>query len=222
MKKFKIFFPNKELNAAIQQAVDAEGNVDWSRMPSVLQQNAEIVGLDRQNAGTAASEWVELILIKKKCSPGEADAILELLQIRLINECTNETGLIYEYDASSVHAAVLMNLPAEVLNLIPLKDRGFRNDKQGSEPKEFGEWIIRLVQNTIRFLTDLIIAIGECLAAIVEAAAEAGMKFVEQIKEAVMALIEAIVKAALLALIYLIFALILLSLIHISEPTRPY
>ncbi|MHA1344544.1 MAG: hypothetical protein ACTSQG_11190, partial [Promethearchaeota archaeon] len=95
----------------------------------------------------------------------------------------------------------------DVLKIVPMKDMGWKNDGQGNRPKEFDEWVRELAEGLLELITALIAAIGDFIAGLVEAAIEAGLKFVQAIVAAVMAAIEAIVKAALLAFIYLEFAL---------------
>ncbi|MHA1381788.1 MAG: hypothetical protein ACTSRG_25745, partial [Candidatus Helarchaeota archaeon] len=209
----KSAFTNTKLNAAIQQAVDDQGNVNWSVMPDCLKTDSEITGLDRQNAADDTSEWLELMISKKKCSVDEANAILELLLTGIVNESTGEEGYINEYDDNSGHIAVLMNLAEDVLKIVPMKDMGWRNDGQGDRPKEFDEWVRELAEAFLELITALIAAIGNFIAGLIEAAVEAGLKFVQAIVAAVMALIELILKALLLALIYAFFALVIATLI---------
>ena len=189
------------LNAYIQQSVDAEGNVDRSKMPDVLKSDAQISGIDRANAQSDTSEWLELVITKEKCSIAEAYAILNLTLVGEVNRTTGELGYINEYD--SVHRSVpeLMNLAGDILHLIPLKDMGYRNDKNGSKPKEFDEWVKEIVESFVRFLGDLIVAIGNVIANVVEQAVKLGLKVVEVIREAVMAVREAMLKATFLAFI---------------------
>ncbi|MHA1439415.1 MAG: hypothetical protein ACTSPD_17730 [Promethearchaeota archaeon] len=123
-----------------------------------------------------------------------------------MNETTGEIGTINMYDDNSERIAVLMNLPKDVLKIVPMKDMGWKNDGQGDRPKEFDEWIKELAEGLLKLITALIAAIGDFIAGLIEAAIEAGLKFAEMIAKAVMALIEAIVKAAILALIYAIYA----------------
>ncbi len=83
----KAAFASTKLNAAIQQAVDATGTVNWFSMPPCLTTNAELSGLDRQN-GKGASEWLELTIAKTECSIDDANAILNLLLTGMVNETT--------------------------------------------------------------------------------------------------------------------------------------
>ncbi|MHA1372364.1 MAG: hypothetical protein ACTSRA_21905, partial [Promethearchaeota archaeon] len=206
-------FTNTKLNAAIQQAVDDQGNVNWSVMPDCLKTDSEITGLDRQNAADDTSEWLELMISKKKCSVDEANAILNLLLIGVVNESTGEIGTINMYDDNSERIAVLMNLAKDVLKIVPMKDMGWRNDGQGNRPKEFDEWVRELAEAFLELITALIAAIGDFIAGLIKAVVEAGLKFVQAIVAAVMALIEAIVKASIIAFIYLDFAIVLSSFI---------
>ncbi|MHA1382046.1 MAG: hypothetical protein ACTSRG_27050, partial [Candidatus Helarchaeota archaeon] len=64
----KSAFTNTKLNATIQQAVAADGTVNWTVMPDCLKTDSEITGLDRSNAEEDTSEWLELMINKKKCS----------------------------------------------------------------------------------------------------------------------------------------------------------
>ncbi|MHA1294691.1 MAG: hypothetical protein ACTSQJ_18800, partial [Promethearchaeota archaeon] len=116
-----------------------------------------------------------------------------------------EIGRINEFD--KLYFAVLINLAGTILKIVPMKDMGWKNDGQGNRPKEFDEWVKELAEGLLELITALIAAIGDFIAGLVEAAVEAGLKFVQAIVAAVMAAIEAIVKAALLAFIYLEFAL---------------
>ncbi|MHA1437434.1 MAG: hypothetical protein ACTSPD_07625 [Promethearchaeota archaeon] len=208
----KSAFTSTKLNAAIQQAVAADGTVNWSIMPVSLRNNAEISGLDRANAGDETSEWIELVITKKKCSVSDANAILNLLLKGIVNETTCEIDFINLYDDNSQHRAELMSLPNDVLENIPMKDMGYVNDKQGDKPLEFGEWLIQLAVGMLTLITKLIVAIGNFLASAIKAIIEIDLKFVQAIIAAVMALIEAIVKAALLAFIYAFFAVMIFCL----------
>ncbi|MHA1275133.1 MAG: hypothetical protein ACTSQS_17150 [Promethearchaeota archaeon] len=181
-------------------------------MPDCLKTDSEITGLDRSNAEEDTSEWLELMISKKKCSVDEANAILNLLLIGVVNESTGEEGYINEYDDNSGHIAVLMNLAEDVLKIVPMKDMGWKNDGQGDRPKEFDEWVRELAEGLLKLITALIAAIGDFIAGLIEAAIEAGLKFIQAVVAAVMRLIEAIVKAALLALIYLVLALMISAL----------
>ncbi|MHA1440137.1 MAG: hypothetical protein ACTSPD_21530, partial [Promethearchaeota archaeon] len=178
-----------------------------------LKTDSEITGLDRSNAEEDTSEWLELMISKKKCSVDEVNAILELLLTGIVNESTGEEGYINEYDDNSRHIAVLMNLAEDVLKIVPMKDMGWKNDGQGDRPKEFDEWVRELAEGLLELITALIVAVGDFLKSLAEAAVEAGLKFAEMIAKAVMALIEAILKAAILALIYAFYSIIIAGLI---------
>jgi len=204
----KSAFVNTELNALIQQSVDAEGNVDWSKMPNSLKDDTKITGLDRSNAGDDTSEWLELLITKKDCSVSDANAILNLLLTGVINETTGELGAINEYSAG--FDSTLMNLPKDILELIPLKDMGFENDEQGDKPREFDEWVNRLIEIVFEALA----AIGNYLASLVSLAVKAGLKFVEIIRELIAPFIEALLKAAFLIYIYFLYALALYNEIN--------
>ncbi|MHA1294754.1 MAG: hypothetical protein ACTSQJ_19115, partial [Promethearchaeota archaeon] len=217
----KSAFTDSKLNAAFQKAVVADGTVNWSAIPDSLKANPEITGLDRQNADADTSEWLELMISKKKCSDEEANAILELLLTGIVNESTGEEGFINCYDDNSGHIAVLMNLAKDVLKIVPMKDMGWKNDGQGDRPKEFDEWVKELAEGLLKLITALIAAIGDFIAGLVEAAVEAGLKFIQTIVAAVMALIEAIIKALLLAFIWLMFALALFSAILLFSIIGP-
>ncbi|MHA1293924.1 MAG: hypothetical protein ACTSQJ_14800, partial [Promethearchaeota archaeon] len=149
------------------------------------------------------SEAIDLSRVRK---PAFYNAIEDLLLKGAVNETTGEIGTINMYDDNSERIAVLMNLPKDVLKIVPMKDMGWKNDGQGDRPKEFDEWIKELAEGLLKLITALIAAIGDFIAGLIEAAIEAGLKFAEMIAKAVMALIEAIVKAAILALIYAIYA----------------
>jgi len=129
-----------------------------------------------------------------------ANAVMDLLLRSVVNETTCEFGRINEFDTS--YFAVLINLTGTILKIVPMKDMGWKNDGQGNRPKEFDEWVRELAEDLLKLITALIAAIGDFIAGLVEAAVEAGLKFTEMIAKAVMALIEAIVKAALLAFIF--------------------
>ncbi len=211
----KAAFASTKLNAAIQQAVDATGTVNWFSMPPCLTTNAELSGLDRQNAASDASEWLELTIAKTECSIDDANAILSLLLTGVVNETTGELGKINEYDANPAHAPELMNLPTDALNAIPLYLGDFKNDDQGSKPKQFSEWMKNPVGNAIKLLTGLLAACSEWIEDALAALAAIGLKFVEKFAPWLMVLIEAILKAALLVLIYAIYAIVYIEMIII-------
>jgi len=202
----KSAFVNTELNAVIQQSVDAEGVVDWSKMPSCLKSNTKITGLERSNAEEETSEWLELLIIKDDCEVSDAEAILNLLLTGVINETTGELRKINEYFTGQ--RASLVNLPKDILDQIPLKDMGHQNDDQGSKPEELDEWVSHLVEIVFEQLA----AIGNYLQGMIDAAREAGLKFLELIKEAIMWLIEAILKTALLVYIFAFYAILFAGL----------
>jgi len=152
----KSAFTDSKLNAAFQKAVVADGTVNWSAMPDVLMTDSEITGLDRSNAEEDTSEWLELMISKKKCSVEEANAILNLLLIGVVNESTGEERYINEYDDKSGHIAVLMNLAKDALKIVPMKDMGWKNDGQGDRPKEFDEWVRELAEGLLELITALI------------------------------------------------------------------
>jgi len=205
----KSAFLNTELNSAIQKSVDDKGNVDWSIMPVSLRNNAEISGVDRANAGDETSEWIELVITKKKCSVSDANAILNLLLRGVVNETTGEIDFINLYDNNSQHKAELMNLPNDVLENIPMKYMGYVNDKQGEKPQEFDEWV---EENGIGMLILIVLlwaGVGFFLL-VLESFGMNGLQFFQLIVAMFMALIEAIVKSAILAFFYLEFAISLL------------
>ncbi|MGQ4873500.1 MAG: hypothetical protein ACP6IY_05430 [Promethearchaeia archaeon] len=173
-------------------------------MPEVLCTNTEIAGLDRASGSkSAVSDWVELLITRKSCTPSDAYAILNLLLTGIINETTGEKGKINEYASGS--RAELMNLPADVLDLIPMTDPHLKNDDQGSKPLELHEYLAHLV--SVAFM--LLAAFGEFLAKLINSAVKAGLEAVMTIAKAVMAAIEAMMKAGILAYVYYLFAQIL-------------
>ncbi|MHA1440142.1 MAG: hypothetical protein ACTSPD_21555 [Promethearchaeota archaeon] len=148
------------------------------------------------------SEAIDLSRVRK---PAFFNAIEDLFLKGAVNETTCEIGRINEFDTS--YFAVLINLAGTILKLIPTRDMGWENDKQGDRPKEFDEWVKELAEGLLELITALIVAVGDFLKSLAEAAVEAGLKFVQVIVAAVIWLIELILKEALLAFIYLIFAL---------------
>ena len=186
--------------AVVKKVVNDVGNVDWASLPQCLKGDSSFVGINRNNLAAQASEWIEFTITKSSCSPADAEAIL-LLALTSANE---SEGIIYLFDAGST--AELMNLPGDILSVIPLYAAGIANDLQGDKPAGLWAWVVQLVTNPLQALWGLICAIGEWLGKLIEAIVEAGMRLVEAIDPGAMALIEAAVKAIILVLAYILIA----------------
>ena len=202
-------FTNTKLHAVVEKAVDADGTVDWDSLPDCLKGDSEFVGIDRNNLDDEASEWIEFTITKSGCSPADAEAIL-LLALTSANESEGE---IYLSDAGST--AELMNLPSDVLSVVPLYAAGIANDLQGDKPAGLWAWVVQIISNPLQALWGLICAIGEWLGKLIEAIVEAGMKLVEAILPGAMALIEAAVKAAILVFAYLMVAVSVILMVSV-------
>jgi len=220
-------FSNSKLNAVIQQAVGPGESVNWGAVPNCLKNKkvtlrigffsikvdtTEFIGLDRSDPDESVSDWIEMTIVKRYCSLKDAEAILELALTTEINETTHEEALTYLHNSTKWHTELelspeRMNLHKDILKIIPLDGAGYRNARQGPKPEEFDDYVHRLVSNFINLIKGLIMAIGRFIANIVKAIIKIGLSILAVMKEALMVLIEALLKAALLAFIYLEFTL---------------
>lgn len=170
--------------------------------------------IDRENAPAKASGEVESVFVIS-CSAAEAEEILELALIGIVNETTGELGVINDY-TSTKEADIrveTMNIPYHVLGLVPIINN-YENDKQGSMPMEAGEWWAKKSEEVINAVVGFFVKLGETIVSIVAKVVDAVVKVVAKVIEAIVAvimwLIELLLKAILLVMIWIMFALTLL------------
>ena len=190
------------------------------------------------------------MITKHDCSLYHAKQILNLTLTGIVNESSDQLGILYEYDANATHPAELANLAYDVLKAVPVLS-SYHNSPTGSAPriadrlvkKSMGEllagidwwnlkdWIdtikemwarlmswfeslieafLDLLSDLVAFVLDAVQKVGEALGNLVQAVAEAGLTLVKAMAAAAMEVLENLLKAALLAMIYLEFAISLL------------
>jgi hypothetical protein len=203
-------FVNTKLHGIIETSVDENGNISndtWNNdFPSYLK-GAKIAGIDRNELTDTVSSNVECILSRNATS-SEARNILEKLILTSSNE---SEGMIYFYTDNS--RAEDLGLSIEVLELIPLDMKDYVNDPTGEWPRTPWENFIQLVVTIVKFIIDVLIAVITFFIDLFTFIAEVGMNLVETITQAALAIVEAVIKAIILAFIYLMFALELLSMV---------
>ncbi|MGQ4876505.1 MAG: hypothetical protein ACP6IY_20770 [Promethearchaeia archaeon] len=185
------------------------------------------------------SEWIEILISKEDCSYIVAEQILNLTLTGLVNETTGEEGIIYLYDANSMHAAALMNLPYDVLKIIPMPST-YKNSPTGSSPRiaerlvkpklgefkknfkwwditdwaeTFSDWWDDLVDWFNSLVEDFLKLLSDLVAFVLEtiaAAAEAIAETAKKVAEAGLKLVEAVVRAAMAVLEQLLKAALLI------------
>ena len=160
------------------------------------------MSLDRDNLPEEATEQVESIIIVN-CSEYDALEILNLVLVGLVNESTNQTGIINHFSSSKLdgYRVETMNLPEDVLYVIPIIS-DYKNSPLGPLPIDSGMyWCI--VAYYILFLSPV--------SAIIVTIAIAFSDLSEDIKSILLgpliAIAIAFLKVALFIYIYLIFAI---------------
>ncbi|MHA1285542.1 MAG: hypothetical protein ACTSQP_23810, partial [Promethearchaeota archaeon] len=194
-----------------------------------------------KNADDVMSEWIEILISKEDCSYIVAEQILNLTLTGLVNETTGEEGIIYLYDANSTHAAALMNLPYDVLKIIPMPSP-YKNSPTGSSPRiaerlvkpklgefkknfkwwditdwaeTFSDWWDDLVDWFNSLVEDFLKLLSDLVAFVLEtiaAAAEAIAETAKKVAEAGLKLIEAVVRAAMAVLEMMLKATLLVKI----------
>ena len=114
-----------ELNSIVQVVGDASQEEFDSEVPNYLKSSTgktKFQGIDREDMDKEMSEWIEILISKKDCSPYDAMKILNLTLAGLINETTGEGGIIYLYDDDSTHIATMINLAAAIAVIAVIKE----------------------------------------------------------------------------------------------------
>ncbi|MGV9174100.1 MAG: hypothetical protein ACOC35_16245, partial [Promethearchaeia archaeon] len=86
------------------------------------------------------------MITKHDCSVYQAKQILNLTLTGIVNESSDQLGILYEYDANATHPAELTNLAYDVLRAMAVLST-FQNSPTGTAPtladrlvkKDFGD-----------------------------------------------------------------------------------
>lgn len=102
---------------------------------------ARCVAFDRENLPVSSSKKLEA-LFAIDCTSSEAEDILDLVIIGLINSTTQEVGYINYYASTKIDYFKIetMNVHPDIMILIPGISPAETSDEQGSLPKTGGEW----------------------------------------------------------------------------------
>ena len=172
------------------------------------------VSLDREDLPKTVSKWVEFVFLVPELSVTEATEILGLARTILLNETTGELTLSHLYRCTREHGlrAGMMNLHPDVVALIPWVGGPFENAPMGDGPSPFRT--AKLWSSLPDLIPGILMAIGiaagDYLSGAVDTLKEAALKTIVAISAAMEWLVENLVKAALLAFFYTMFAISLL------------
>ncbi|MHA1292746.1 MAG: PKD domain-containing protein [Promethearchaeota archaeon] len=226
-------FLNSKLNSVVQIVGDCNETVFNEKVPDCLKSNTgetKFQGIDRDETQSEMSEWIDILITKKDCSSKNAEKILNLTLIGVINETTSLEGFKYLYDANSSHIPELMNIPLDVLKIVPLYSL-YANSPVGSAPKiaerlvkkeaekddfkwwEVDDWIDLFKEwweDLVDWFEDLLEAIIDLISDLIAYVLEVIEDIVEAVVEVGLALVAIIVAAVMFLLEMLLKALLLL------------
>jgi hypothetical protein len=172
---------------------------------------SEFISIERNGETKEANEEIDFVFVRFDISGEDAMEVLNMLLSCFINETTNETAIAYKYASTKLNGtdAVLMNLPYTALGFIPWL-YNYENSVQGRIPHDFGEWLVEKLEEIVKFIIGIFIAIWNAITLIWETI----VGFVNEI------LMDAIpwlaymlwllVRAAVAVIVYLLFALFLI------------
>ncbi|MHA1338020.1 MAG: hypothetical protein ACTSPW_20155 [Promethearchaeota archaeon] len=197
-------FTNTKLHAIIETSVAENGTVvstEWTSLDG-----AKMGGIDRENYKDSISKNIECI-ISKNVSIYEANEILFQLIL------TDANGTVGAYLFYTTKSPETLGIAADVLGLIPLDMKNYRNSPIGEWPRTPWENFFQLIIDIVLFIIDVLLAVAGFFIALFEWVKEVGMNLVEKIVEGVLFLIQSLLKAIVLAFIYAMFAIMLIAVI---------
>ncbi|MHA1336514.1 MAG: hypothetical protein ACTSPW_12315, partial [Promethearchaeota archaeon] len=205
-------FTNTKLHAIIETSVAENGTVvstEWTSLDG-----AKMGGIDRENYKDSISKNIECI-ISKNVSINEANEILFQLIL------TDANGTVGAYLFYTTKSPETLGIAADVLGLIPLDMKNYRNSPIGEWPRTPWENFFQLIIDIVLFIIDVLLAVAGFFIALFEWVKEAGMNLIEKIRESVLFLIQNILKTIVLTFIYIMFTLSLLMIIPMIIIFRP-
>ncbi|MHA1894309.1 MAG: PKD domain-containing protein [Candidatus Helarchaeota archaeon] len=198
-------FVNTKLHALIERAVDDAGTVNDSLIPAVLA-GADFLGMDRSKG--QVDKHVDSVITKSGLTAAQA---WEILQLCLIFANESE-GVIYLY---TVVNATLVNIAPDVLKLIPVDGSVMQNSAQGTLPRTWTQFWQQLGLDILFIFVTVLIVIALVLLSPILLIVLIGFLVLSGFGGAVLAAIEAVVKAIILFFIFILLALIIIVLIII-------
>ena len=130
-------FLNSQLNSIVQTVGSANQTEYDEKVPDCLKSETgktEFQGIDRSNPDEQMSDQIEVMLTKHDCSLYHAKQILNLTLTGIVNESSDQLGILYEYDANATHPAELANLAYDVLKAVPVLST-YHNSPTGNAPR---------------------------------------------------------------------------------------
>lgn len=194
-------FLKTKLNSLIQ---------NQSVLENYVLSNAQIMSLDRDNLPEEATEQVESIIIVN-CSEFDALEILNLVLVGLVNESTNQTGIINHFSSSKLdgYRVETMNLPEDVLYVIQIIS-DYKNSPLGTPPMDSGTfWFI------IGYFILLLSPSGAIIASLLLILSDISGEVTSIFLGPLIAMAQAFLKVALLIYVYLIFAISFLLIVNV-------
>jgi len=240
-------FGESKFNSIIQLATnETTGEVNWSMVPACLQ-GFEFSGQNRaeNDYATSTSDDIELVMIHSDCTLEYAEEILELILTGVVNETQDELnstiiteGLVANYTCTKLDGfiAELMNLPFDVLKVLPLDCRNYVNSPMGELPllaetlpskekvidlpewldflEDFLNYFLEFARFMLEALNDLFKALAsgdfdavvEIFVGMVFKLIEFGFKLIEFVAVAILSLV-GLLKYAVLILVFIMLAL---------------
>ena len=182
-------------------------------MESSILASGEFMAMDRDNLGSSSSNQVESVFVIE-CTTTEAQSILDLALNAIINETTGEVGLVNLYASTKLDEIIteMMNLNFHVLELIPIINP-YENSKIGSIPVQKVErsWLADVLSThidaVVGFFTKIAGPIIDFFNQVLDFFQSLFEYVVNKAAEAIMWLIEQIVKTALLIFVYTVWTL---------------
>ncbi|MFX1374353.1 MAG: PKD domain-containing protein [Promethearchaeota archaeon] len=184
-------------------------------LESSILSSGHFMALDRDNLGSRSSNQVESVFIIE-CTAVEAQEILDFALFAIINETTGELGLVNSYASTKLDDIIteMMNLNPHVLELIPFINP-YENSRIGSIPVQKVErsWLADVlsahIDAVVGFLAPYIEFAIDFVNAVIDMIQDLFEYVVSKAAEAILWLVEQIVKAAILIFIYTIWGLTL-------------
>ncbi len=172
---------------------------------------SEFISIERNGETEEANDEVDFVFVRFDISGEDAMEVLNMLLTCLVNDTTNETAISYKYASTKLNEtdAVLMNLPNTALGFVPWICN-YENSAQGRIPHDFGEWLVEKLEEIVKFIIGIFIAIWNAITLIWETI----VGFVSEVLMDALPwlgyILWLLVRAVILVITFILFALVLL------------
>jgi len=177
------------------------------------EEKSEFISVERNGETEAACDDIDFVFVRFEISSKDAMKVLNMLLTCLINETTNETGIVYSYASTKENGitAVMLNLPSAALVFVPWLFN-YKNSAQGRQPRTFLQWLVQVIVAIVEFVVSIFVAIGEAIAAIWEQIVEVVGAVLMAVLEFLGDLLWLIIRAIILIFAWMMFGITLLFL----------